>query len=155
MTPGSQLHCLLKILQFDFCLVSKIFSFFPVVMFNFACNGSRSAAVLRHLIHQGHNRGVWQEPNPLPPSGNRVNLVDSSQSEMTSKKAWYNASIFPAHSKESYPRYCFPRCLLVVACHQFSFMLPNAPLFKLTWIYSIVCPCIESQQKQQPACHWM
>ena len=38
--------------------------------------------------------------------------------------------LFPLHSKELHPRYFFPGCLLVVACHQFNFMLPDAPLFK-------------------------
>ena len=44
----------------------------------------------------------------------------------------YPPLIFPAHSKELYPIYCFPGCLFVVVCYQFSLMLPNAPLLKLT-----------------------
>ena len=54
MTPDNLLHnhknCLLKIRQFDLCLVSEIFALFPVFMFDFACNGCRSAAVLRSLL---------------------------------------------------------------------------------------------------------
>ena len=48
---------------------------------------------------------------------------------MTCKKHnYYNASIFPAHSEELYPRYFFLGCLLAVVCNQFNFrcfqMLP-------------------------------
>ena len=60
---------------------------------------------------------------------NRVNHVDSSESEMTYKKL--NASIFPAYPKEVFPRYCFLGCLLEVVCHQFNFILPDTPLFKV------------------------
>ena len=42
---------------------------------------------------------------------------------------------FPAHSKEGYPKYCFPGYLLEVACHQFNFMLSDAPLCKLPHIF--------------------
>ena len=53
MTPDTLLRnhydCSLKILQFDLCLFSEIFSFFHVFMSDFASNGRRSAAVL----------GIW------------------------------------------------------------------------------------------------
>ena len=59
MTPDTLLpnhyNCLLKILQFDLCLVSEIFTFFHVFISDFACNGRQSAAGLGHLVHQGYD----------------------------------------------------------------------------------------------------
>ena len=58
-------------------------------MSGFACNGRRSAAVLGHLVHQGYDRAIVQSDKNqalFPPRRNRVNHVDSSQSEMTCKK---------------------------------------------------------------------
>ena len=41
-------------------------------MFDFACNGRRSAAGLKHLVHQGYNRGIFQSDKnqkPYPQAG--------------------------------------------------------------------------------------
>ena len=50
---------LLKTFQFDPCLVSEKFSFFPVFMSDFGCNGRRSVAGLEHFVHEDYNRGIF------------------------------------------------------------------------------------------------
>ena len=108
----------------------------------FACMG---VALLQFL-------GIWfikattrTKPHSLP-RRNRVNHADSSKSDMISKNLTIMLVYFQ-HTPKNYIQDIFPGSLLVVACHQFNFMIPDSPIHLLNYLWAtwrVLISCLKS-----------
>ena len=144
-------NCVLKILQFDLCLVSEIFSFFHVLCLILLVMGVDLLQFLGIWFIKATTEESFSLTRTKPTSLQEgIGLImQTVVSQRWLAKTQYNASIFPAHSKELYPRY-----FSLAACLQWH-------VISLIWCFQML-PCLNYHEllalfvlARQPACCWM